>query len=520
MTHVIVEADTPSGEPSQLPVIALLANPETHGGAKVVRIDTPISHIFIAGPTTYKLKRAVSRNFVDYSTPQLRKKQCEREVEINSAYAPRIYKGVKAICRNGTNLKLGGDGEPVDYVVEMATFDKDKTFDRLAETGTLAVESTREIADIVAAIHCKAPCTAGYGGAGNLSQTIAQVTEAIAVSPVGGELTAHTLAWRQAADSALSELRDQIDARRRHGYVRRCHGDLHLANICMFEDRPTPFDAIEFSEEIASIDVLYDLAFTVMDLLYRDLDTHANTLLSRYLNITRDYTGLSLLPLFTSLRAAVRAMVAATGADEESALSGARSRLEFASRCLRYSAQANRPEQPFLIAVGGLSGSGKSTLARNLAPLIPGLAGAMTIRSDVSRKRLFGVSPEASLPEEAYTPEVSNRVYAVLIRDAARALRAGSSVILDATFIEGEKTAKLEDIASRAGARFKGLWLSLDLTTLQKRIAARGDDASDATPAVAAAQWQIVRENPSWVKLDAGRTPQQVAAEALTAIGI
>ncbi len=173
-----------------------------------------------------------------------------------------------------------------------------------------------------------------------------------------------------------------------------------------------------------------------------------------------------------------------------------------------------------LIAIGGLSGSGKSTLAETIAPEIPGLCGAITIRSDVCRKRLFGVSPEEPLSESAYTPNISEHVYTLLKRDAARAIRAGSSVILDATFIEGEKTTSLEDLAERTGASFTGLWLSLNLATLQKRISSRDADASDATPAVAASQWQRVRSNPAWVKLDASRTPAEVAAEALIAIGL
>jgi len=518
VTHRIVDPNSDSADPSQAAAVALLANPATHGGGPVVRIDTPISHVFIAGPNTYKLKRAVKRNFIDYSTVEKRRIQCEREVEINSAFAPGIYKGVVAILRNECGLRLGGDGEAVDYVVAMATFDPAQTFDHLAEAGKLTGRRSRELADVIAAMHRAAPRTAEFGGSKNVAQTISQVAEAILDAAAGRYLTGPVRAWRAAAESALDAKSDQIDARRRHGYVRRCHGDLHLANICLFEDRPTPFDAIEFSDEIASIDVLYDLAFTVMDLLKRNEMVHANTLLSRYLNITRDYSSLSLLRLFVSLRAAVRAMVAASDDDLQSGTDDACARLQFALACLG-NGHAPEAPAPMLIAIGGLSGSGKSTLARRLAPVIPGLCGAVTIRSDVCRKRLFGVGPEEPLPESAYTPDIGQRVYTLLMRDAARALRSGTSVILDATFIEGEKTAGLEIIAHRTGASFTGLWLSLDLATLQERICARGADASDATPAVAAAQWRSVRANPAWVKLDAGRTPAEVAVEARAALG-
>ncbi|MBU2581396.1 MAG: AAA family ATPase [Alphaproteobacteria bacterium] len=520
MTHRIVDANSENGEPSQSGVIALLARPETHDGNPVVRIDTPISHVFIAGPKTYKLKRAVTRNFVDYSTLDLRRRHCLREIEINSIYAPQIYRGIVAINQTADGLILGGDGDPVDYVVEMATFDKDRTFDRLAESGNLEVDQVRELADIIATMHQAAPQSAQFGGSGNLEMTIKQVADEISASPIADHLGPQTTAWKNAAQISLIEHAAQIDARRRHGYVRRCHGDLHLANICTFDGKPTPFDAIEFSDEIASVDILYDLAFTLMDLSLRGLNVHANTLLSRYLNFTRDYSGLSLLPVFVSLRAAVRSMVAANGVDKSEAMSDAGSKLKFATRCLLDPEQPGQSRQPMLIAIGGLSGSGKSTLAKNIAPDIPGIAGAITIRSDICRKRLFGAAPEQPLPENAYTPEVSQRVYTLLVRDAARALRAGTSVILDATFIEGGKTTRLEKIAGSAGASFIGLWLSLDLASLQQRILARGADASDATPEVAAAQWQSVRENPAWVKLDASRTPEQVAAEARAVIGI
>lgn len=520
MTHRIVDPNSDSAEPSQVAAVALLADPATHCGNPVVRIDTPISHVFIAGPDTYKMKRAVKRNFVDYSTVEKRRTQCQREVEINTVYAPGIYKGVVPIVRTESGLQLGGDGEAVDYVVAMATFDPAQTFDRLVETGKLTRRLARDLADVIADMHRKAPRASQFGGSQNVAETIAQVADAILDAAAGRYVTSHVRAWRSAAETALATHRDQIDARRRHGYVRRCHGDLHLANICLFEDKPTPFDAIEFSDEIASVDVLYDLAFTVMDLLKRSEKIHANTLVSRYLNITRDYSGLALLPLFMSLRAAVRAMVAASNDDIETGTADACARLQFALRCLGNGHTPQVTRNPMLIAIGGLSGSGKSTLARRLAPAIPGLCGAMTIRSDVCRKRLFGVGPEEPLPDTAYTPDISQRVFTLLMRDAARALRSGTSVILDATFIEGEKTANLEVLARRAGATFAGLWLSLDLPTLQERIGKRGADASDATPAVAAAQWQSVRENPAWVKLDASRTPAEVEAQARAAIGL
>ncbi len=513
MSHRLNPCELSSCEPSQAEVVAWLGNPETHGGRLVTRIDTPISHVFISSPSTYKLKRAVTRNFVDYSTLEKRKALCEREVEINIKHAPGIYKGVLAVSRTPQGLEFGeSEGEAVDYVVEMTTFDPDLAFDRMAEAGALELTHMRQLADLVATMHAHSPIVRNGGAARIVGETLAQIGEAILQAPVGGSLVSEVSAWRTAAQSALSRRGRQIDARERHGFVRRCHGDLHLGNICLFEGVPTPFDAIEFSEEIASIDVLYDVAFAVMDLLHRGLHRHANVLVSRYLNITRDYSGMALMPLFVSLRAAVRAMVAAANDNSETARKEALARLEFATGVL------SLEFRPQLIAIGGLSGSGKSTVAQSIAPELPGLCGGVIIRSDVCRKRLFKVAPEEPLPLEAYVPEVSARVYSIMRKDAGRALRSGVSVILDATFLDGDEGCELERIAEVAGARFTGLWLSLDLDALQARIERRGADASDATPAVAAAQWARARAHQAWTVLDAGETAEEVAARALRAL--
>lgn len=510
MSHRLNPGDLDSCEASQAEVVAWLGDPDNHGGQSVTRIDTPISHVFIAGPSTYKLKRAVTRNFVDYSTLEKRKALCEREVEVNIGNAPRLYKGVLPIVRSAHGLELGGtDGETVEYVVEMATFDPDLAFDRMAEAGRLELTHMRQLADIIARMHAQASVVHKGGAAEIFSETLEQIADAILAAPVGGSLESEVSAWRTAAQPAVARLARQMDARRRHGFARRCHGDLHLGNICLFEGVPTPFDAIEFSEDIASIDVLYDLAFSVMDLLYRGLRRHANVLVGRYFNLTRDYKGMALMALFVSLRAAVRAMVATLNEDSEAGRKEALLRLAFASDVLGYNSQ------PQLLAIGGLSGSGKSTVAQAVAPELPGLCGALTIRSDVCRKRLFKTAPEEPLPPEAYAPDVSAQVYNIMRKDAGRALRAGASVIVDATFIDGDEAGELQRTAEAAGARFTGLWLSLDLDELQARIAQRRADASDATPAIAAAQSARVSSHPAWTVLDAGGPAEEVAARAL-----
>ena len=293
------------------------------------------------------------------------------------------------------------------------------------------------------------------------------------------------------------------------GRVRRCHGDLHLGNVVMIGERPTPFDAIEFNEAIASIDVLYDLALALSDLLMRGRGDLANGLLNRYLSATRDYGGLPLMPLFLSMRGAVRAMTAASrGAAKEAALDFA-----FAVESLR-PVSAGR-----LVAIGGVSGTGKSTLARAVATRLAPLTGAIIIRSDVVRKRLSGTPPEVRLPAEAYSPAMDRKVLARMAFDARGALRAGAVVVLDATFLDQEARACASAIARRQGVRFDGIWLELSAEAAMDRVGRRTADASDATPAVVIRQAERAARPAGWRIVDAGRPVAEVLADVERGLG-
>lgn len=496
----------------QADVIALLANPATYGLPSVERVDTHVSHIFIAGPTTYKLKRAVKLNFLDFSTVEKRRSACERELAVNRAIAAEIYHRVLPITRENEGLKLGGSGAPVDWLVEMATFDRSLEFDRLADAGLLADADIARLADVVVEMHRNAEPKRRCGGADAMLTTGRQVADAIVSAEIGDQLRTKLQRWRSEIDAQLSLLRRRLDVRRRHGLVRRCHGDLHLGNIVRFQGETMPFDAIEFSEEIASIDVLYDVAFPAMDLLHREEVGLAALLVSRYLNQSRDYSGLALMPAFISLRAAIRALAAV----HSSAVDGAQraeSLVDFALAVF-----ASQPP-PQLLAIGGFSGSGKSTLARTLAPKLPGAVGGVVIRSDICRKRCFGVGLHDRLPPEAYESNVTARVYEIMRRDAARALRAGASVILDATFSNDRERAAIDALADRLSVRCIGLWLDGDVAELKRRIEARGPDASDATADVVDQQWRDTRGavalSDRWRVLEATHAPVDVAARAI-----
>lgn len=482
-------------------VIAFLSDPSTYGERKesgpVERIDTHISHLFLTPGRVYKLKRAVALEFLDFTALENREAACRRELEINRQTAPELYMRVLPITRTGDRLCLGGAGTVRDWVVEMKRFEDGARFDAMADAGRLTPLHLRGLADAIAAFHRGASQRRRSGGAGRVEATVLQVAESLhrvaAISPC------RVSRWEMRAMAQAGRWARRLEARGRHGYVRRCHGDLHLANICLFEGRPTPFDAIEFDEEIATIDVLYDIAFPVMDCLYHEEKAGANLLLNRYLAWTRDYRGAALLPLFLSLRAAVRAMAKGlAGPDDAEAGRVAGRYFQFAEDLL-----AAQPE-PRLIAIGGVSGTGKSTVAQGIAPLLGPGAGGIVLRSDEIRKHLFGHAPEDSLPEAAYAEPVSVDVYRRMLRSAGHALRSGMAVILDATFLKESERAQAAALAKRAGCAFTGLWLEAPEAVLAERIAGRRGDASDADVAVLARQQQWVVPPRDWLRIEAG----------------
>jgi uncharacterized protein len=311
----------------------------------------------------------------------------------------------------------------------------------------------------------------------------------------------------------LAQLAPLLDTRAEAGQLRLCHGDLHLRNIFLDAGRPVLFDCLEFNDALASVDVLYDLAFLLMDLRHRGLTGFANLVMNRYLDATRDEDGLPALGFFMTLRAAVRAHVAATAAAGDGAapetVTRARAYLGLAERLL-----ATAPAS--IVALGGLSGSGKSTVAAQLAPMLGGGAGARLLASDRLRKEAFGVGPETRLPPDAYAPEVSEQVYADLRRRAGAIAGAGGAVIVDAVHARPAERAAIADAAAGAGAAFLGVWLDAPPDVLRARVAARRGDVSDAGPAVLERQLGYDLGALDWMRCDAGR-PAGENAEAIAA---
>ena len=508
----------------QAEAIAFLSDPASYGSGidAVGRIDTHAAIVFLAGEAVYKIKRAVTFPFLDFSTLEKRRHACEREVEVNRLTAPDLYLGTVAVTRaaDGT-LSLGGQGDPVEWAVHMRRFDEHATLDKLAgETGFDAALIDR-LAEQVAALHDKAPIATISDPAAGVAWVARENCEEMggfpALFPPGevADLLART-------DAALGRLVPLIEARAAAGFIRRCHGDLHLGNVALIDGAPVIFDAIEFNEDFATIDVLYDLAFLIMDLWERGLRSEANRVLNRWLVHRRqpdDLDGLALLPLFLSMRAAIRAKVAAPRAAH---LEGAkRDAAEAEARAMFSAARAFLDPAPArLVAIGGLSGTGKTTIATGIAAGIGPAPGAVVVRSDVIRKVLFDVSETTRLPEQAYTREAAVRVYTEIEAWAARALAAGHATILDAVHSKPAERDAARAVAEAAGVPFDGIWLEAKPERLIARVTARTGDASDATADVVRKQLAYETGPIDWTVVDTGNGPSEAIDRTCRALGI
>jgi aminoglycoside phosphotransferase family enzyme/predicted kinase len=501
----------------QQPVIDFLDDPANHGGAPVTRIDTHAASVFLAGECALKIKRAVRFPFLDFSTLKQRKRACENEIAVNRALAPSIYRGIVPITRElHGQLAIGGKGEPVEWAVEMRRFDESQTLDHLAKAGRIDEALADALGRAMAAAHRVAPTVTGAKFVETFDGIIAQNEAELASEP--DLFSLHDLRSLAAATrDRFERVKPLLLARERAGLVRRCHGDAHLGNIVLIDGKPVLFDAIEFDDRFATGDVLYDLAFLLMDLIERGLGVAANIVFNRYLTETQrihDLDALGALPLFMSARAAIRAKVTAARRRQSG------STAETAQSARDYAALAQTllaPAKPQLIAIGGLSGTGKSLLARALAPGLPPPPGAVFLRSDVERKALFGASENERLPETAYAPDVTAKVYARLAEKARRITAAGHSALADAVFAQPEERSA---IARSAGdAAFQGLFLTANLETRLARVGSRTGDASDADTIVAHKQEQLDLGRINWSKVNASGTPEETLIRARAMLG-
>ncbi len=490
----------------QSEVIDFLMRPESYGlsaNAKVQRFDTHISVVFLAGEYAYKLKRAIELPFVDFRDLSDREKYCRLELVVNKAGASDLYIDAVPVVSTPDGLSLDGTGDVVDWLVKMHCFDQCMLFDGLADERGLTPKDMDRLTDHVVDCYQVAETHNDYGGREGMERAFAGHYKAFENCPPhvleGDKLDQ----LRTQVTREIEKIGDFLNDRQQAGYVRQCHGDLHLRNICFYKGKITLFDAIEFEPDYAIIDVFYDFCFLLMDLCHRGEWALANTALNRYLGRTGDVAALHVLGLFLASRASIRTHVNAVASQNQK---DEKERLRWEADAQKYLDEAliyMEPKPVMILAIGGYSGSGKSTLAKKLAPEMGRQPGAFIARTDMIRKRIMRVKPEEKLNEYGYRDPVTKLTYNTLYVEIRQALHAGTCVIVDGVFAKEEERIALEKIASELDVPFFGLWLDVEPQLLKDRVALRSNDPSDADEQVVEVQLTYDVGNITWTRLQA-----------------
>ncbi len=479
-------------------LIAALCRPAAfdHPAEHPELIETHISAVILAGDWAYKIKKPVDLGFLDFSTLERRRHFCEEELRLNRRLAPDLYRDVVPVVAGPDGPRFGGPGRPVEYAVRMRRFDQSAQLDRQLEAGALAARDMDEIAAHIAQFHgdaAVAPADSDWGTPSAVRRPVQANFETLRPALAGTGLAA-TLARLEAWTGERADVLTPVFGRRRDdGRVRECHGDLHLRNMARIDGRIVAFDGIEFEPALRWIDVASDSAFLLMDLTSRDRPDLGWRFMNGWLSATGDYDCLAVLDWYVCYRHLVRAKVDAIRLGQEGVGPAERARL--AGRIERHLDLAERvgaPSQGALLITHGLSGSGKSRLARRLGAALP----AVVLRSDVERKRLHGLAPLESraqgVRQGLYSEDASDRTYRRLADLADALLRLGRTVIVDAAFLERTRRDSFLALARARGVAGLVLAVEAPRATLEARVARRaehGRDASDAGPAVLAAQY-------------------------------
>jgi aminoglycoside phosphotransferase family enzyme/predicted kinase len=460
-------------------LLAALREPRSYprGAGRVEVIETHISRVFLAGGYAYKVKKPVALSFLDFSTLAARRRYCEEELRLNRRTAPDLYLGVVPIVDTSGGVRVGGEGEALEYALEMRRFPQDALADAMARRGELRAGHVDSLAAAIAAFHAKIPPArdSDYGSPERIAAS------ALASFAQTGGLAAADLrdwTWREG-----ERLRGTFAARRREGFVRECHGDLHLGNIVFLEDGPVPFDCIEFDPGLRWIDVMSEVAFLAMDLLEHGLAALAWRFLNAYLEATGDYAGVRVLRYYLVYRAMVRALVASIRERQPgSAATQGRAHRELGAY-LALARSLSAPEAPALVLMHGLSGSGKTTVSQKILEEL----GAVRVRSDVERKRLHGLAAGARTNADPgggiYSPEATRLTYERLAQAARGIVESGYKAIVDATFLGRAEREAFRALSREAAVPFLIVSCEAPDDVLRSRVARRRAAESDASEA-------------------------------------
>lgn len=441
-------------------------------------IQTHISWVILTGNHAYKIKKPVDFGFVDFTTLEKRRVACLDELRLNRRLAPDLYLEVLPVCKSGEHYLIEDDDdghEVVDYSLKMVRFDQRDLFDHLVHADRFDPSWMDSLAATIARFHRRtdsAPDSSTFGTPAQLEKHIFENLKT-GSEHLKGEFPPDLETLTR---TKLDSLSKQILQRKQQHHVRDCHGDLHLKNIVLYNNVPTPFDCIEFSTELRTIDTMNDIAFLIMDCDARKRSDLGYRFLSRYLEQCGDYEGLTLLPLYLSYRAGVRGKVACLLSGDASLSKREKTaQLAEATDYFRLAGSYLAPASPKLIAIGGLSGSGKS----HLALLALEHEQAVIIRSDATRKRIAKGHPELSL----YGKQMHELTYRAMFEAAALVLQAGFPAILDATFLYPASREAVIGLADHVGVPLTFFWIDTAPELLKERVVSRSridNDISDA----------------------------------------
>jgi len=468
-------------------VTALQEHPHFgHTTKPIERIETHISSILLTGDYAYKIKKPVDFGFLNFSTLAKRKHYCEEELRLNSRTAPAIYLSVVTINGSIDQPQINGDGPAIEYAVKMRQFQQSGLLGNLLHQGELSNAMIDELADVISKFHSTAAVTPANSNLGNEASVYTPMIQNIEIiqplldDPREQDRLNRLRAW---SSREHDKLRATLTHRKSDGFIRECHGDLHLDNIAQIDDVVTLFDGIEFNEQLHNIDVISDLAFISMDLIDHSATALAWRLINRYLEHSGDYEGLEVLRFYQVYRAMVRAKIACIrlGQADLSVIEHAETRQQYRD----YAALAEQltvPQKPILILTCGLSGSGKSWLSQQLLELMP----ACRIRSDVERKRLFPTlqADHQEIKMRLYSTEATEKTYQHLLMLAKHVLNYGYSTIVDAAFLKKAQRKPFQALAKSLNYPVVVLHTHTNQNILEERILRRSTESgnvSDAT---------------------------------------
>ncbi|HDP90302.1 MAG TPA: hypothetical protein ENN42_10195 [Thioalkalivibrio sp.] len=493
----------PDANDTQRELIDALKNPAIwpHPSTAVEEIQTHISTVLLTGEFAYKIKKPLDLGFLNFASLADRKRYCQEELRLNRRLAPSLYLDVVAFTGSPASPAVDGEGVAFEYAVKMRQFDQDTLLDRVLERGELSLARMDEIADRVARFHAEAAVAGAdlpFGTSEAVYAPMAQNFEQLApliTDPTQKDQLARLEAWTR---QRYEELKPLLDARKRDGFIRECHGDMHLGNMALIDGELAIFDGIEFNDYFRWIDVMSEIAFLVMDLDDRKAHAHAHHVLNRYLERSGDYAGLRLLRFYQVYRAMVRAKVSSIRLSQGGLAEDERARILRA-----YQGYADLAEhyttlhRPAIAVTYGVSGAGKTTVSQAIVDQL----GAIRLRSDVERKRLFDLPPEADsksgMNAGIYTPEASQQTYARLHDLCAVLAESGFLTIADATFLRRGQRAPFAALAERLACPYLVLEIGADNAELRRRVVARAAEGRDASEAdLAVLEQQLASREP------------------------